>query len=136
MKLSTWLKDNWSKYEQKILLAAAIFLISALCFQAGISYQQTKNTNKMTILPAPDCKNVENPTEQAADVLATAYQRVNPQAPVAAAVGNLPEAETMLNESQDCSLVASKNSKKFHQAACSYAKRIKPENRVCFKNAE
>jgi hypothetical protein len=36
----------------------------------------------------------------------------------------------------DCAFLASKNSTKFHTATCSWAKRILPKNRVCFKSAE
>ncbi|MDD5464346.1 MAG: hypothetical protein PHP62_04295, partial [Candidatus Moranbacteria bacterium] len=35
-----------------------------------------------------------------------------------------------------CAYVGSKNSDKFYLPTCSYAKRVKPENLVCFKPAE
>jgi hypothetical protein len=35
-----------------------------------------------------------------------------------------------------CAFVGSKNSDKFYLPTCSYAKRVKPENLVCFKSAE
>jgi len=34
----------------------------------------------------------------------------------------------------ECVFVGSKNSNKYHIPTCSYAKRIKPENIVCFKD--
>jgi hypothetical protein len=34
-----------------------------------------------------------------------------------------------------CAFIASRNSKLFHASTCAVVKRIKPENKLCFKNA-
>lgn len=38
-------------------------------------------------------------------------------------------------EGANCRFVASRNSKLYHAASCAVVKRIKPENRLCFKEA-
>ena len=40
------------------------------------------------------------------------------------------------NASKDCLYVGSKNSKLYHDPECKWAKRIKPENRICYKSEE
>lgn len=45
-------------------------------------------------------------------------------------------AMTGNTESTGCLFVGSKNSNKYHSPSCSYAKNIKPENKVCFASAE
>jgi len=46
------------------------------------------------------------------------------------ATSRVSTAPTEKNE--NCAFVGSRNSDKYHLAKCTWAKRIKPENRVCF----
>ncbi len=41
-----------------------------------------------------------------------------------------------VNPLEDCLFVASKNSKTYHTTDCKWAKRIKPENLICFHSVE
>ena len=47
------------------------------------------------------------------------------------------EGSSLSGNSQEsaCAFVGSRNSDKYHLPKCSWAKRIKPENRVCFSSA-
>jgi len=57
---------------------------------------------------------------------------------------NLPESDLLVaGENQnssdnfkECALVGSKNSNKYHHSDCTWAKKIKPENRVCFSSED
>lgn len=44
-------------------------------------------------------------------------------------------AQKIIPEGASCRFVASRNSKLYHAAGCAVVKRIKPENRLCFKEA-
>lgn len=37
---------------------------------------------------------------------------------------------------EECKYISSKNSKTYHRADCKWAKRILPENRICYKNSD
>lgn len=43
--------------------------------------------------------------------------------------------KAMPSGGESCRFVASRNSKLYHAAGCAVVKRIKPENRICFKEA-
>ena len=45
-------------------------------------------------------------------------------------------AENSGDKKAGCAFVASKNSDKFHAPNCQWAKRIKPENIVCYSSRE
>lgn len=48
----------------------------------------------------------------------------------------ISEETKKTTEENKCAYVGSKNSDKYHYASCQWAKKIKPENLVCFKNIE
>ena len=50
-------------------------------------------------------------------------------------VNNSKEVKSEDDE-EDCKYVGSKNSDKYHKPSCVWAKRIKPENLVCFSSKE
>jgi len=41
-----------------------------------------------------------------------------------------------MSQPTDCAFVGSKNSDKYHVPTCQWAKRIKPENIICFKSID
>lgn len=62
-------------------------------------------------------------------------------------VPSIPESKTLTAEERtgvdvspnkipSCVYVASRNSKLYHLATCAIVKRIKPENKLCFKDAD
>jgi hypothetical protein len=125
------LKEFWLKYEQKIVLVVAFFLVSAISFQFG-ALQGQKWQQKPLIIEKP----TNIPTEQAnAQNGPHATPQPASNALIGAAAAAIP-ASANPAVSTPCAFVGSKNSNKFYLPSCSYAKRVKPENLVCFKTAE
>ncbi|MDQ1284037.1 MAG: hypothetical protein QG620_385 [Patescibacteria group bacterium] len=119
-------KAFWEKYEYKIILAAGFILVSAISFEAGI-LKGAQMRQKPII--------IEKPAE---NVAGAAVDNSTAQSPPGAQ--NLPQEEKNGQndknaQPQNCTLVGSKNSNKYHLPTCRYAKGIKPENKVCFKDA-
>ena len=118
--MSTKIKDFWVKYEAKIILIIGFCLVSALSFEAGI-LMRNKGENQPLI--------IEKPIEQ----VAGATDQNAPEAQNLASDGQNRLANTSAN-TPNCAFIGSRNSDKYHLSTCSYAKRIKPENSVCFKD--
>ena len=49
---------------------------------------------------------------------------------------SFPGTEQAVKTNEKCAFVGSKNSNKYHLPSCAFAKRIKPENLVCFTSKE
>lgn len=125
-----WLKvkDFFIKYEYKIVLLIGFVLISAISFEFGVLQGQKWQAKPLIIE-----KSSETPQPE-----------VNGQNEAPSAPGNVPaankpvitESSSLKAKSLSCAYVGSKNSDKFYLPTCSYAKRVKLENLVCFKSAE
>jgi hypothetical protein len=114
------IKEFWNNYESKIILLVGFCLISALSFEAGILLGNTAQ-NEPIVVERPVMSQVAGANEE------------KPlEAQKTASSAQTEPANT--NEAQNCAFVGSKNSDKYHLPTCSYAKRIKSENRVCFKD--
>lgn len=93
-----------------------VFLVGILSFESGLLLgKMTQETPLVLSLPV-SAESVPN-----GEPLKT-LTRVEPIAAKGAA--------------KDCVFVGSKNSNKYHLPTCTVAKRIKPENRVCFASKE
>lgn len=112
------LKEFWLEYEAKIVLVCGLILVSVVAFEFGLMQGQ-KWLGKPLIIEK--MAQAEAPKEEVVNLAAT-----DPKA--------VPGAN--LAAKKDCAFVGSKNSDKYHLPTCSSAKRIKPENVVCFKSAE
>ncbi len=118
------IKEFWQKYETKIVLAIGFILIAVISFEGG--YLQGKNQKESPIMleRASECPKNEagspnlQENREKADIQKTGLP------------GDLKTSQA------DCAFVGSKNSNKYHSPTCRFAKNIKPENLVCFKNAE
>jgi len=137
-KLSTEkIKGFWLKYEQKIVLTVAFCLIAAISFEFGVfqgqKWQQKPLIIEKAVSVPPETQNAQNeaPASSATPPLAATLQV--PAAIPNASVQNTASSSTGVT---GCAFVGSKNSNKFYLPTCSYAKRVKPENLVCFKTAE
>ena len=115
VKLKT--KKFWEKYEIKIIMAAGIVLVSVISFEAGVLKGQDWKQAPLII---------EKAAERPAPKVAGA--RAGVESSNVSRAGNAVKKE--------CVFVGSKNSNKYHLPGCRYAKRIKPENIVCFSSAE
>lgn len=108
----------WLKYETKIVLILGFILVSVVAFEFGLMQGQ-KWQQKPLIIEKTAVQ--EAPKGEAVNLTVTGQT-----AP--------PGANLALKK--DCALIGSKNSDKYHLPTCSSAKRIKPENVVCFKSVE
>lgn len=122
--MTDWLKkikEFFLKYEQKIVLIAAFCLISAISFEFGI-LQGQKWQQKPLVIEKP----IAMPVGQAN------AQNEASKTPESVSVPALQSAAAKTA----CAYVGSKSSNKFYLPTCQWAKSIKPENLVCFQNAE
>lgn len=115
------IRDFFKKHESKIILAVGLILVSVVSFETGILKGRELKENPIVI---------ETSAQQPAVAENATAQKENP------AQNSVPENEkSSLGESvQNCAFVGSKNSNKYHLPSCRWAKQIKPENIVCFKD--
>lgn len=119
------IKDFFLKNEQKIVLFVAFCLISAISFGFG-TLQGQKWQQQPLIIEKPIATPDEAQTAQ-----------IEPSDAPGKVLAAVSQTSANLTDSMSgCAFVGSKNSNKFYPPTCSYAKRIKPENVVCFKSAE
>jgi hypothetical protein len=113
------------KNEHKIIIGVSLCLVSAISFEFGLM-QGKKLEQKPLIIEKP----IDIPAES---------QEPKSEASASSSVSSdaiIGEKPATTQNSKNCPYVGSKSSTKFYLATCSWAKRIKPENMVCFKNAE
>jgi hypothetical protein len=118
----------WKIYQVKILLCLGISLVAILAFQAGYLKGKTISDEPMVIEAVADASGSTSAknnadTEKSSDTLKPNSQN--------SAIGSDMSVRTA-----ECQYVGSRNSNKFHLPSCQWAKRIKPENKVCFSSAE
>lgn len=119
-------KEFWCKYEYKIILIIGFLLVALISFEFG--YMQAKTVNSSPIIIEESPVRPEISPEGQVDGIMELDRATTKKEP---AEVNSQVAKTPL----DCAFVGSKNSNKYYPPTCSYAKRIKPENLVCFKTA-
>ena len=116
------IKQFWLKYEQKIMLVFGLFLVAAISFEMGVLRGEKWQKSPLIIEKPAQCENTPE--------IAKSSQKTQ----------NLTSGSlstTMGEETpKSCQFVASKSSDKYHKATCGWAKRIKPENRVCFSTEQ
>lgn len=119
------IKEFWLKYEPKIVLIMAFILVAILAFEAGVLRGQKWQQSPLVI--EKQAISDQNKAQNAQET-----QNLAPETTQnSSAVSDTASAQT---PSKDCQFVGSKNSNKYHIPTCSSAKRIKPENLVCFKD--
>lgn len=121
------IKEFLVKNEPKIVLFVGFCLISAVSFEFGV-LQGQKWQQKPLIIEKPS---VDAQGQESA-------KQVNSEAKgaVKGAASTSQVSKTSTSTTSGCAFVGSKNSTKFYLPTCSYAKRVKPENLVCFKSAD
>jgi len=121
------MKEFLKKYEIKIILILGFILVAAISFEAGF-WQGKKAPDKPLVIE----KQSESPKIEPQTVSSEGVGKVT--LPVSASVQgqNLASSEIPKN----CAYVGSKNSNKYHLPTCQWAKKIKPENLVCFSSIE
>ena len=119
------IKEFLKLHEAKIVLILGFILVASISFEFGLI--QGKNRQNIPLI-------VEKPA-LAQNIAEGTASGSTPQAQNPA-----PEAKSdqigINTQPQTCAFVGSKNSNKYHLPTCQWAKRIKPENIVCFKSTE
>lgn len=122
------IKDFFVQNETKIVLIVGFCLVSAVSFEFGVLQGQKWQQKPLVIekpsetQPAQENANLVNSSAQGAT------QSSNGQA--------LASKAAVATNMTGCAFVGSRSSNKFYLPTCSYAKRVKPENLVCFKSAQ
>lgn len=125
-----WFEANGSK----LFLFLGMLVSIALAFEGGFLLGRDRQVEPIVITtPAPLCEAVVSRTEM--EKVPSEEGKI-PDVATAAGASTAPTSNNAgQSESESCVFVGSKNSDKYHLPKCSWAKRIKPENRVCFTSA-
>lgn len=123
------IKNFFLKNEQKIVLFVGFCLISAISFEFGVLQGQKWQQKPLVI---------EKPSDTPQQGVGGQNEAPSTPSNSSQAIGQAktPERYNLKASSYPCAYVGSKSSNKFYLPTCSYAKRIKPENVVCFKTAQ
>jgi hypothetical protein len=122
------IKEFFLKKEQKIVLIVAFCLISAISYEFGV-LQGQKWQQKPLIIEKPANISEEQKSSNLTNSVASGTTQIVTSQAVASSIGSTTNIT-------GCAYVGSKSSTKFYLPTCQWAKSIKPENVVCFKNAE
>ena len=120
------------KYEAKIVISIGMILVSVISFESGLIQGKKSQSNPLVIEKVAQAQ--ENDL-QGCSIALPADQNSTPEAKKLV-IGASTQSKIQATEQANCAYVGSKNSDKFYPPTCSYAKRIKPENIVCFANAQ
>lgn len=118
------IKSAWEKYEFRLVVALILALIAIISFEAGYVKGGGQKIAPMVIEKPSECPEI-SPREQDSAIMEKDTVAVKKAA-----------SEPILKPATDmdkCLYVGSKNSDKYYPPTCSYAKRVKSENLVCFQ---
>lgn len=114
------LKEFWGKYEYKIILVIGFLLIAIISFEYGCIQGGFIKANPIIIERPPESPKI-SPEDQISGIIDSSNVKMQ-------------TTRTEADYRQiNCAYVGSKNSNKYYPPTCAYAKRIKPENTICFK---
>ncbi|OGI16258.1 MAG: hypothetical protein A3E38_01275 [Candidatus Moranbacteria bacterium RIFCSPHIGHO2_12_FULL_54_9] len=117
-------------HRKDIALLAGVLLTGTLAFESGVLRGSLEQSEPLVIsLPAPTERDPAVLSETAETGAKTGGGTVAGVAQAVALAGK-PSGDAA------CPFVGSRNSNKYHLSTCAVAKRIKPENRVCFASQE
>ncbi|MFW5884711.1 MAG: hypothetical protein ACOCUF_00550 [Patescibacteria group bacterium] len=124
----------WKDNEERLLFVVAIILVAFAGFKAGETKESSREDSEIKVA----INNIEasNPRQQNALALGEAAQRKGVSVEGETSPSENKEAENKEVENEECPLVGSENSDKYHSSDCTWAEKIKPENRVCFSSEE
>jgi len=121
------IKGIFKQYETKIILVAGFILVALVSFEAGLIQGKKSPANPLIVEKTTSSTQIQAKTGDFPELVSDTTGENKP-----ATGQNLASPETPKN----CAYVGSKNSNKYHLPTCTYAKKIKPENLVCFSSAE
>ncbi|EKE19828.1 MAG: hypothetical protein ACD_8C00101G0021 [uncultured bacterium] len=128
------IKELLIKNETRIVLFVGFCLISAISFEFGFLQGQKWQQKPLIIEKSSDITIDQSEANKGIPEV----QGASKTAETTSEVGNptSPKTQNLTTSTSACAFVGSKNSDKFYLPTCSYAKRVKPENMVCFKSAQ
>jgi hypothetical protein len=111
-------------HHRNIFVLSGVLVVGALAFESGFLRGQLAQSEPLIIsIPSvAESQNNEKTQTVAENPSANTEQK------------NAPATEPQ--RTGQCPFVGSRNSNKYHLATCAVAKRIKPENKVCFASKE
>ena len=121
------IKGFFVKYEHKVVLIVGFCLISAISFEFGVLQGQKWQQKPLII---------EKPAEMPEQGVTGKEEAPSTSGSVPTTALPSKAAISTPTQKNGCAYVGSRSSDKFYVPTCSYAKRVKPENLVCFKTAE
>jgi hypothetical protein len=120
LSIKEWLENN----RQNVYLLFGVFLVGVLAFESGFLRGKLVQSEPMIISIPSVAEAQDNEKLQTA----SENSLVNVKQKTTSTAGK--------QETGQCPFVGSRNSNKYHLATCAVAKRIKPENKVCFASKE
>lgn len=131
-KLKINIKQFWVKYESKIALIIGFILIAFIAFEAGILKGQNWQSAPLIIeKPAVIQEVSQEATNNLSQTQNSALEGQNTPE-----TGKITTQTSSIPAGVNCAFVGSKNSDKYHLPTCQFAKRIKPENVICFSSED
>ncbi|HMN19486.1 MAG TPA: hypothetical protein PKA31_02745 [Candidatus Moranbacteria bacterium] len=115
------LRAFWAKNELRITVFAAFLLSGGICFALGFLEGRKMPSEPLVI--------------EKREQTAAPAQNTPPEPPGPFKDSAAPSSSSAASSS-GCAFVGSRNSDKFYIPSCSWAKRIKPENLVCYKSEQ
>ncbi|HBI16824.1 MAG TPA: hypothetical protein DDY52_01535 [Candidatus Moranbacteria bacterium] len=116
------LRIFWEKYERRVVLAIGFISVAVISFEVGVLQGNKLDQKTLVIEKVPTEIALASAKVQEASVLGVESKK-DSKVESTASTG-------------ECLFVGSKNSNKYHKPDCRWAKNIKAENLVCFKNEE
>lgn len=118
-KTKEYLKNN----SQNILFVFGVLLVGVLAFESGFLRGQLVQSEPL-IISLPTVAETQN-DEKTQIITENQSAEATPKT-----------ASIETKAAGQCPFVGSRNSNKYHLSTCAVAKRIKPENKVCFASKE
>ena len=125
---------EWTQvYGRKFLLSLGLIAVIALAFEGGFVMGRDRQVPPIIVEQSAElCPSLPSePATQESQSLTQAPSMEHSTDKSSMA----PTATHSQTSDTTCAFVGSRNSNKYHLPQCSWAKRIKPENRVCFTSA-
>jgi hypothetical protein len=122
-----WTKTKLKANAREIALICGMVGVGLCGFEFGFVQGVRHTSPPIVIEKAVAAHDTESVSGVTASVQGTQTEKTMNTTTTAAGRGTLPDT---------CPFVGSKNSNKYHAAGCAVAKRIKPENRICFTSED
>ncbi len=121
------IRKKFFQYESKFILIISFILVFIFSFEIGYLKNREVSQNPLVIEKPSECLAVKNTSENKKNTednnnsVSSYNNRLN---------------KNKLSTNKKCLYIGSRNSHFYHLSTSSYAKRIKPENLICFSSKD